>query len=126
MAKENLIQYSKGLSPAEAREYGRKGGLKSAQVRREKKAIRDIVNEFLEMPITDGALDEIKNLAELKGKNLTVKEAMTAAQLKKALKGDRQSYELLISLGGQTTEQKQDNTFINALNQIAGEVWKDE
>ena len=45
--EENLIR----LSQSEAREYGRKGGIKSGETRRRKAALRDTMNRLLTMQV---------------------------------------------------------------------------
>lgn len=79
---------------AEARDMGRKGGIASGKARREKKAMKDTLEALLSMPIADGAADDvadIQSLAEIKGKNISVQEAIMLAQIKKAMKGDLQA-----------------------------------
>lgn len=79
------------MTPEERRENGRKGGIASGEAKRKKKAMRERLEILLELPIRSGKgadLDSIKNFAALKGKNITVQDAMMIAQIQKALKGD--------------------------------------
>lgn len=87
MNNENLIPNSK-KSPSEVREQGRNGGIKSGEVRRQKKMMKETLQELLNMPLKKGTVDEITNLAEGKGKNITAEQALCLAMIKKALKGD--------------------------------------
>lgn len=87
MNDENLIPVNK-KSKSEARAISSRGGIKSGEVRRAKKAMRETLQELLNMPLGKGDIDEITNLAEVKGKNLTAEQAMCIAMIKEALKGD--------------------------------------
>lgn len=85
----------------EARKIGRKGGIASGKARRERKALNDTLNELFSMPLKDGNVNElesIKSLAAIKGKNITVQEAVVLAQIQKALKGDQRAARLLFEL----------------------------
>ena len=60
MNDKNLIPNSE-RSPKEVRENGRKGGIKSGQVRREQKTYRDMAKAMLSATITDeNILNELK------------------------------------------------------------------
>ena len=79
------------MTPEERREAGRKGGIASGEAKRRKKAMRERLEVLLELPLKSGKsadLDSIKNFAALKGKNITVQDALMLAQIQKALKGD--------------------------------------
>lgn len=84
MNDENLIMFNENT----AREAGRKGAIKANEVKRQKKAMRETLQELLALPIEKGDIDEINNLAEVKGKNITAEQAMCLAMIKKALNGD--------------------------------------
>jgi hypothetical protein len=76
-------------------------GIASGKARRERKALNDTLNELFSMPIKDGNLNDlesIKSLASIKGKNITVQEAVVLAQIQKALKGDQKAARLLFEL----------------------------
>ena len=79
------------MTPEQRRENGRKGGIASGEAKRKKKAMRERLEILLEMPMRAGKgadLESIKNFAAIKGKNITVQDAMMIAQIQKALKGD--------------------------------------
>jgi len=78
-------------TPEERAELGRRGGIASAKAKKERKAMRERLEILLDMPIKSGKgvnIEDIKNFAALKGKNITVQDAMMIAQIQKALKGD--------------------------------------
>ena len=98
--KDNLIV----PTSEEARENGRKGGIASAKARKEKKALRETLEDLLAMPIKDGKsqdIDKIKSIAAIKGKNITMQEAIMVAMLNKAAKGDVRAAEYVRDTIGQ-------------------------
>lgn len=79
------------MTPEERKENGRKGGIASGEAKRRKKAMKERLEILLELPLKSGKgadIESIKNFAALKGKNITVQDAMMLAQIQKALKGD--------------------------------------
>lgn len=95
MANEQNL---KVLSPSEARENGRKGGLASAEARRKKRAMRETLQELLAMPIAEGDLADITaagSLKELDGYNLTVQEKILLEVILKAVAGDVRAAEFI-------------------------------
>lgn len=91
-------------STEEARERGRKGGIASGKARREKKLMRETLDNLLSMPLKDGELadvDDIRSFAAIKGKNISVQEAIMIAQVQKAMKGDTRAAEYVRDTIGQ-------------------------
>lgn len=96
-------------SSAEARSNGRKGGIASGKARRDKKALKDTLGELLAMPIKEGVSDEIekiKSIAGIKGKNITMQEAIMVAMLNKAAKGDVRAAEYVRDTIGQKPDSR--------------------
>ncbi len=78
----------------EAREIGRRGGIRSGEVRRERKAIRQALEEALSMT------------CELDGETVTNVEAIAAAMIKKAKAGDVRAFiEIRNSVGEKPAER---------------------
>ena len=80
-----------------------KGGIASGKARREKKAMKETLATLLSMPLKDGNatdLEEVKSVAALKGKNITVQEAIMLAQIQKAVKGDTRAAEFVRDSSG--------------------------
>lgn len=99
--EENLIPFTSEQNREEAKKNGRKGGIASGKARRERKALNQTINELFAMPLKNGSTDElekIQSLAAVKGKNITVQEAVILAQIQKALKGNQGSARLLLEL----------------------------
>ena len=96
-------------TPEERRELGRKGGIASGEAKRAKKAMRERLEILLELPMKDGRgvdIETIKNFAALKGKNITVQDAMMIAQIQKALKGDTSAAAFVRDTAGQNPTTK--------------------
>lgn len=104
-------------SSEEARERGRKGGIRSGEVRREKKAMRDVLQELLNMPIKNCKLDTFNSLDKIKGKNITAQQAMCAAMIQKAIKGDTEAAKFVRDTSGNkidTPEPFVNNVYLGA------------
>ena len=109
-----------------------RGGKNSAKARSIKAREKEEWLELLSLPMKEGELDEIKSLAGVKGANLTVSKQMKAVLIREALKGNLRAYELLLRVIGmdepepQEPSQGQANSFVEALNNTAAEVWANE
>lgn len=117
--EQNLIPGGYKLSVEEQK----RGGIASGKARRERKALNDTLNALFSMPLKDGDINElesIKSLASLKGKNITVQEAVVLAQIQKALKGDQRAARLLFELlsnnvTGTSEQTESHNALIDAI-----------
>ena len=118
-------------STSEARKRGKKGGIKSGKVRKEKKAMKEAAEMILGLTLKDGTvtdLEDIQSMAAANGKNITVQDAIILKQAQKALKGDIRAAEFIRDTSGNrpTNEQRMDvavdNGFIEALNAAVEEV----
>lgn len=99
---DNLIPQSERAKD-EQREIAKMGGIASGKARREKKAMKDTLAALLSMPLRTGKeadIESIKNLAAVKGKNITVQEAIMLAQIQKAMKGDTRAAEFIRDSSG--------------------------
>ena len=103
MAKEDLIPQSKRTKD-EQKAIARKGGIASGKARREKKLMRDTLDIILAMPMKNGKnadVESIRSFAALKGKNISVQDAILIAQVQKAMKGDTKAAEYVRDTIGQ-------------------------
>lgn len=130
---ENLKPFGSGKrTVSEEREIQSKGGTNSGKSRNIKAKEKEEWMELLSLPMKTGKLDKVKSLADVKGANLTVSKAMKAKLVTEVLKGNLRAYELLMRLIGmdepepQEAPQSVSNSFVNALNDTAGEVWANE
>lgn len=99
--EQNLIPFTSEQSQEEAKKNGSKGGIASGKARRERKMMREDAQMFLEMPLNAGQLEDVEYLAEVKGKNITVQQAILLAMIKKAMKGDVRASEYVRDTAGQ-------------------------
>ena len=109
MAKKDNLLKAEELTSVELRERAKKGGIASGKARREKKALKETLEELLAMPIKDGKSDDIekiKSIAGIKGKNITMQEAIMVAMLNKAAKGDVRAAEYVRDTIGQKPDNK--------------------
>lgn len=109
-SRKNLKNISENITPEQRHAASVKGGKKSGESRRRKRDMRELVCDILEMNIKDGKAEDFKNLAESKGKNVTVSEALVLAQIKKALGGDTRALEFLRDTAGMKPTEKQEVT----------------
>ena len=148
--KENLKPVR---TKSEARERGKKGGIASGKKRREKKALKDTLEELLSMPLKGGTIaniDEIESIAGIKGKNITMQEAIILSMLNKAAKGNVRAAEYIrdtigefpgaaeqqaridklkaetARIKGEDTNTGKDDGFIEALKGEVADTWEDE
>ena len=111
--EQNLIPNSE-RTPSQLREQARKGGIASGKARRERKMMREDAQMFLEMPLNAGQLEDVEYLAEVKGKNITVQQAILLAMIKKAMKGDVRASEYVRDTAGQQIANININTEENS------------
>lgn len=91
---ENLINW-KDVDEETKAEWRRRGGLKSSQVRREKKLFKEVLNELLDKGLHEGVitdLDDIEGISQLKDKNITVRTAISLKMIERASKGNVNAY----------------------------------
>ena len=117
MNEQNLTKMGKNrnLSTEEAQKIGSIGGKASAKKRAEKKTFRQIGTFLCEATAKEGEvfdIETIKEVAELKGANLSVKELMIWQQIQKALNGDTKAFEVVRdTMGEKPTDKVEVETF---------------
>jgi len=92
------------MTKEEAKKRGRAGGIASGKARREKKLMRETLDVLLSMPLKNGKnadVESVRNFAALKGKNISVQDAILIAQIQKAMKGDTKAAEYVRDTMGQ-------------------------
>ena len=118
MNDKNLIPNSE-RSPKEVRENGRKGGIKSGQVRREQKTYREMAKAMLSATITDENI-----LNELKAYGLSetdVKAYTLLGMIKASGNGSHNAFDRLMELIGEK-EQNQNENVIAKLDKVLGDI----
>ena len=107
---DNLTPLNKRTKD-EQREIQSAGGIASGKARREKKMMRETLETLLTLTIKDGdaaSIENIKSLAEIKGKNITVQDAIMLVQIQKAMKGDTRAAEYVRDTSGNRVKEEID------------------
>lgn len=138
---ENLRSLG-NLTTEEQRRIASAGGKKSVEARRRKRAMREVLDDLLQMPIRKGATGSVESLADimtangkvnlLNGKvNVTVEQAVLLGQVMLALQGNTKAATFLRDTAGQkilkdADEQTEyeDDGFTDAIKRSAKDVWK--
>lgn len=130
--EQNLIPFTSDQSREEAKKNGAKGGKKSGEVRSANAEMRKRLEQIVKMTLKDGKADKIKNLADAKGANLTISDALLVKLVTMALSGNIKAMNKLLELMGMDNPappeapQERGNSFVNALNDAAEGVWANE
>ena len=82
------------FTPEQARENGRKGGIKSAENKKAKKTMREMLKYLLEQEISNK-----------KGEKATTLEAIMLAQIKEAMKGNTKAVQFIRDTIGELPTQ---------------------
>ena len=101
------------MTPEERSEWGRKGAQKSTETKRKRKEMRETLDILLNMPLKKGKVysaEEIKCFADLKGKNITIDQAMMVCLVQKALKGDLNAISMVRDTVGEKPVEKVEAT----------------
>ena len=103
-------------TPEQHSEDSKKGGKASGVARRRKKEMRERLEILLSLPIKDGKgaeIEKIKSFGAIKGKNITVEDAILIAIAQKALKGDIQAGTFLRDTIGEKPKDKQEINIVD-------------
>lgn len=121
------------LTMAEQREIQRAGGIASGKARSARAREKEEWARLLSMAMQSGQAEEIQSLADAKKANLSIGTAMKIKIITEALKGNLKAYEIIQRYAGAEEPEPQDgsqgqsnNSFIDALNNTAAEVWASE
>ena len=89
-----------------AREMGRKGAIKSAEVRREKKKMKDALKSLLKLPIKNGSLkDELKELG-FEDEEMNNQLALLVSAYNRGLQGDIKAIEFIRDTIGEKPKEE--------------------
>ena len=109
MAKNEFAR----MTPEQRAECGRKGGLAKREATRKRKEMRETLDILLNMPMKKGKVytaEDIKCFADLKGKNITIDQAMMVCLVQKALKGDLSAIGMVRDTVGEKPAEKVEAT----------------
>lgn len=98
--EDNLIKPTRDLTAEQRRESARRAGKASAKKKRERREMREMARDILEMPLREGSVEDVRSMADVKGKNITVMEAALLVQAQKALSGDTRAFEMIRDTAG--------------------------
>lgn len=111
------------MTKEELSRCGKIGAKKTAETKKKNRSMKATLALLLSMPLKSGkisSVDEIKNFANLQGKNLTVEEAMMIRAVQKAMKGDLASMQFVRDTSGQKPDDNLNVTEIKPVV-ISGE-----
>ena len=97
------------MTPEQRAEIGRKGGEKSQENRRKRKEMKETLDILLNMPMRKGKVytaEDIKSFADLKGKNITIDQALMVCLIQKALRGDLNAISMVRDTVGEKPTEK--------------------
>lgn len=117
MRKNQLENLEKGkyhferLTQEEREEVQRKAREGKIKKTKQRKEAKEVLKIFLSLPLKKGKVADIENvnsLMALKGKNITVDQALHLQLVQKALKGDLSAYQTILALIGEKPSDKVD------------------
>lgn len=126
MANEkNLIPFTSNQSREEAKKNGAKGGKKSGEVRRKRKAMKEQMEMLLSLPFKQSeSLDFMKDLG-IEEDNLDNQMALIVAMYGKALKGDVQAFNTIREVV-QDEKTVKDEDRVQIINDLPNEEEEDD
>ena len=92
-------------SKREARERGKKGGIKSGETRRRKAAMRDTMHRLLTM---QAEVEGLSDVLRADGGESTYEEVIGMAMIEQAMAGNVKAYQAIMSTVGQTAKSDSD------------------
>ena len=108
--EQNLIPWNK-RTENEQREYARKGGQKSGEVRRQRKAMKEQMEMLLSLPFKQEKQLKFMNSLGIEEEEIDNQMALMVAMYAKALKGDVQAFNSI-------REVTQDDKHINKEDRV--------
>ena len=133
--EENLMPISEVNSRRSREKHSedsRKGGIASGKARSANAEMRKRLEQILKMTLHEGKAGKIKTLADAKGANLTISDALLVKLVTMALGGNIKAMNKLMELldtsntEAQEAPQSVSSGFVDALNGTAMEVWANE
>jgi len=91
-SKKNLMLVK---TSEEARERGRKGGIKSGEVRKAKKTMRETLQDALKIELSPEKLEELGAEVGLMNGDTTVLSAIIASTIREAINGDTKAIQFV-------------------------------
>lgn len=123
--EQNLIPFTSNQSREEAKKNGAKGGKKSGEVRRKRKAMKEQMEMLLSLPFKQSeSLNFMKDLWNRRS-NLDNQMALIVAMYGKALKGDVQAFNTIREVV-QDEKTVKDEDRVQIINDLPNEEEEDD
>lgn len=115
--EQNLILFTSNQSREEAERNGRKGGKKSGEVRRQRKAMKEQMEMLLSLPFKSKKQFDFMKKLGIKEDEIDNQMALIVALYGKALKGDVQAFNTIreVTQDNKTVSQEDRVQIINDL-----------
>lgn len=112
MANEQNLKPNKTLSTEEAKKRGSKGGKKSVEARRARKAMREQMECLLSLPLKDQKIVSRFKQIGVETEDMNNQMALIVATYQKALKGDMTAMNVVRELVGERVQEVKVNSNI--------------
>ena len=125
---KNLKPFKKGqISREQAVINGRKGGIRSAKVKKERKTCKEILQMISEFTPKTEVVESLKKIfPELKNDDITYKTVMTLKQMEKALKGDTEAFKVCRdTMGEKPTDKVEQKTEVKVKSGLSNKELKE-
>ena len=97
MSEKNLIV----PSSEKAREYGRKGGIRSGEARRRRKALKTLMNDLLQSEVFDTDIYNNTTAIGFSPEDMSYGAAIVAAMVREAANGNVKAFNAITDLVGE-------------------------
>lgn len=125
---KNLKPFKKGqVSREQAVINGRKGGIRAAQVKKERKTCKEILLMISEFTPKTEVVESLKKIfPELRNDDITYKTVMTLKQMEKALKGDTEAFKVCRdTMGEKPTDKVEQKTEVKVKSGLSNKELKE-
>nr|DAD75425.1 MAG TPA: hypothetical protein [Siphoviridae sp. ctqw35] len=123
--EQNLIPFTSNQSREEAKKNGAKGGKKSGEVRRKRKAMKEQMEMLLSLPFKQSEALEFMQYLGIKEDDLDNQMALIVAMYSKALKGDVQAFNTIREVV-QDEKTVKDEDRVQIINDLPNEEEEDD
>lgn len=122
--EQNLIPWDK-RTESEQREYAKKGGQKSGEVRRQRKAMKEQMEMLLSLPFKNKKQFNFMKELGIEENNIDNQMALIVAMYGKALKGDVQAFNTIREVV-QDEKTVKDEDRVQIINDLPDEEEEDD
>lgn len=123
--EQNLILFTSNQSREEAERNGRKGGKKSGEVRRQRKAMKEQMEMLLSLPFKNKKQFNFMKELGIEENNIDNQMALIVAMYGKALKGDVQAFNTIREVVQDEKTIKDENR-VQIINDLPDEEEEDD